>query len=128
MAVKKNTALVMEQASGSISDLVELDFSRQSAQQANGQTEQTYGMWGVFWRFSVWCHSRKGCHTFRKKIYLWLILFTGWFGGHRYYQGRYVLGILYSLFFWTGVPFVSCVFDAMEAIPMKADEKGLITL
>lgn len=128
MAMTKDTAPVMDQAAGTLSNLVALDFEQQAVNHANGLAEQTYGVWGLLWKLYQWVQSKKGCHTFQKKTYLWLTLFTGWFGGHRYYQGRYVLGIIYSLFFWTGVPFISCLFDAMEAIPMKPDESGRITL
>ena len=35
---------------------------------------------------------------------LLLTLFVGGFGAHRFYLGETVLGILYTLFFWTFVP------------------------
>lgn len=131
MARNKKTTLVMEDAGnvpGSVTDLIALDFERQAAHRSQGLPEQTYGIWGVLWKVHQWMASKKGCHTFKKKTYLWLMLFSGWFGGHRYYQKRYVLGIIYTAFFWTGVPFISCIFDAMEAIVIKPDEGGYITL
>lgn len=131
MAKSKKTALVIDDAgkvSGGITDLIALDFERQATAQSQGLAEQTYGIMGPLWKVQQWLSSKKGCHTFKKKIYLWLMLFTGWFGGHRYYQGRYVLGILYTVFFWTGIPFISCVFDAMETIGLKPDENGYVTL
>ena len=33
-----------------------------------------------------------------------LALFLGAFGGHRYYMGQTGIGLLYTLFFWTGIP------------------------
>lgn len=33
-----------------------------------------------------------------------LALFLGWIGIHKFYLGRVGLGILYLIFFWTGIP------------------------
>lgn len=33
-----------------------------------------------------------------------LTLFLGWMGGHKFYLRKYWQGILYLLFFWTGIP------------------------
>ena len=56
------------------------------------------------------------------------MLFTGFAGGHRYYQGRWGLGLLYTAFFWTGIPLALCITDFMEVMPVKADEEGFIVL
>lgn len=131
MAKNKDTAYVMDQAGhvpGSVTDLIAMDFEHQAANHKKGLPEKTYGIWGCLWKLQQWASGKKGCHTFKKKTYLWLMLATGWFGGHRYYQGRYVLGMIYTAFFWTGVPFLSCIFDAMETIALKPDESGCITL
>ncbi|MGI5893854.1 MAG: TM2 domain-containing protein [Candidatus Merdivicinus sp.] len=109
-------------------NLTDLDFQRQAAQNAAGQEESTYGVWGPIWKFMKWCDSKKGHHTFKKSTYLWLMLFLGWMGGHRYYQGRRILGLLYTVFCWTGVPFILCITDFMEVFPLKADENGKVTL
>ena len=53
---------------------------------------------------------------------------TGFAGGHRYYQGRWGLGLLYTLFCWTGVPLALCVTDFMEVMPIAADEDGMVVL
>lgn len=43
-----------------------------------------------------------------------LALFLGTFGAHHFYLRRHGLGILYCLFFWTGIPtvvsFIECFF------------------
>ena len=75
-----------------------------------------------------WYDSFKGRYTFRKKTYLRLMLFFGWMGGHRYYQGRFCLGAAYTLLFWTGIPFILCITDFMEVFPCRADRDGFITL
>ncbi len=65
-------------------------------------------------------------HLVNRKKYLWLCILTGWFGGHRYYEKRYVLGIIYTLLFWTGLAFVFTIIDWMIAVPIEPDEDGNI--
>ena len=108
--------------------LTDLDYELQAAQRAAGMRENTYGVWGPIWRVMTWYDSRKVPHTFKRRTYLLLMLFTGWFGGHRWYQGRRVLALLETLFFWTGIPLILLVTDFMEVFPIKADEKGYITM
>lgn len=108
--------------------LTDLDFEYQAALNAAGKEEKTYGVWGPIWRFLKWKDSKKVPHTFKKRTCLWLMLFTGWMGGHRYYQGRRTSAVLYTLFCWTGVPLILCVTDFMELIPIKADENGMVTM
>ena len=108
--------------------LTDLDFEYQAALNAAGREEKVYGVWGPVWKLLKWYDSKKGRHTFKKRTYLWLMLFLGWMGGHRYYQGRKVLALFYTLFFWTGIPFILCVTDFMEVIPLKTDENGMVTL
>lgn len=108
--------------------LIELDFEKQAAQGAAGQEEKTYGIWGPIWRLMEWYNKRRVPHTFKKKTYLWLMLFTGWFGGHRWYQGRRWLGLIETCIFWTGVPVIMLVTDFMEVWPIQADEQGFITM
>ena len=131
MARQKNMAPVMEDLKGEDTEakkLMELDYEKQAAEAAAGMEEKTYGVWGPIWRFLRWKESLKGQHRFKKKTYLWLMLFTGFVGGHRYYQGRWKLGLLYTLFCWTGVPLAICVTDFMEVYPIKADEEGYVVL
>lgn len=108
--------------------LTELDYEMQAAQQAAGMRENTYGVWGPIWRFMTWYDSKKVPHTFKRKTYLLLMLFTGWLGGHRWYQGRRILALCETLFFWTGIPLILLVTDFMEVYPIKADENGYITM
>ena len=130
-AQKEQTAPVYEQGAngpGSGNNLVDADFELQAAQHAAGVKENTYGVWGPIWKFMVWYDSKRKDHRFKKKTYLWLMLFTGWFGGHRWYQGRRWLALLETLFFWTGVPAIMMVTDFMEVMPIKADEDGYIVM
>lgn len=107
--------------------LVDLDFEEQAARNAAGMEEQVYGIWGVIWKINQFFDKYKKPHTVKKKTYLLLILFTGWFGGHRWYEKRYVLAVLYTAFCWTGVPLAMAILDAFQTFPLKADENGMIT-
>ena len=107
--------------------LVDLDFEEQAARNAAGMEEQVYGIWGVIWKINRFFDKYKKPHTVKKKTYLLLILFTGWFGGHRWYEKRYVLAVLYTAFCWTGVPLARASLDAFQTFPLTADENGMIT-
>ncbi len=67
-------------------------------------------------------------HIVNRKKYIILCLLTGFIGGHRYYERRYKLALLYTVFFFTMIPFISTLFDLMAVIPMKPDEKGNILI
>lgn len=64
----------------------------------------------------------------KKKTYILLLVFTGIFGGHRFYAKQYPSAIAYLLLCWTGVSFVMSLIDLMIVAPLKADENGIITL
>lgn len=117
-----------QEPAGTEKNLIELDYELQAAQRAAGMKENTYGVWGPIWRFMNWYDGKRRPHTFKKRTYLWLMLFTGFLGGHRWYQGRYLLALLETLLFWTGIPAVMLVTDFMEVFPIKADEDGFITM
>ncbi|MGN0297871.1 MAG: NINE protein [Lachnospiraceae bacterium] len=113
---------------GNAADLTDLDFELQAAQREAGMEENTYGVWGPIWKFMKWYDSFKKPHTFKKKNYMWLMLFTGWMGGHRWYQGRRILGAVETALCWTGIPLILLVTDFMEVFPIKPDENGMITM
>jgi TM2 domain-containing membrane protein YozV len=51
----------------------------------------------------------------RKKsavVALVLAIFLGGIGGHKFYLGNFVLGILYLVFCWTGIPSVVALVEA----------------
>lgn len=64
----------------------------------------------------------------RKKKYLLLAVFTGWMGGHRFYARHYSTAVLYLVLFWTGFPLAMTIIDLLSAIPMEADEEGMILM
>ena len=64
-----------------------------------------------------------------RKKYIHLALGLGWFcGANRFYAGQKIRGILYLLFFWTGIPFSMTLIDLMIALPMKVDTDGNIMI
>ena len=108
--------------------LVQADFDRQAALEAAGEEDQVYGFWGKVYKVYNWYHAKTHGFRFKKKTYMWLMLFTGWAGGHRWYQGRRLLGAFMTLLCWTGLPLVLCVQDFMEVYPIKEDENGYIVM
>lgn len=64
-----------------------------------------------------------------RKKYVKLALTCGWLcGSHRFYAGQRLLGGLYLLFFWTGIPMAMTMVDLMIALPKVPDEDGMIEL
>ena len=61
-----------------------------------------------------------------RKKYIIFALLLGWCGGHRFYSHQWLLGILYALLFWTGIPLAMTFIDLMIAIPLPVDEEGMI--
>lgn len=111
-----------------LDDLTRLDFERQAAYAAAGKEEPVYGVWGHLWKLLRPLMKERQKHTVKKSTYMLLLVFTGWIGGHRYYERRWILGMIYTAFCWTGVPLACCVIDAMIAIPIKKDEDGFIQI
>lgn len=48
-----------------------------------------------------------------------LALLLGWVGGHKFYVGKVGQGVLYLLFFWTLIPFVVGVIEAVIYLSMS---------
>ncbi|MDO4327965.1 MAG: NINE protein [Lachnospiraceae bacterium] len=70
--------------------------------------------------------DRKGKRV-KRKTYIRLALTSGWLcGSHRFYSGQKLLGSLYALFCWTGIPFAMTLIDLMIVLPMQSDEYGMI--
>lgn len=64
-----------------------------------------------------------------RSTYVKLAAACGWFcGAHRFYAGQKLLGTLYLLFCWTGIPFAMTLVDLMIALPMQPDQRGMIEL
>lgn len=84
---------------------------------------------GFFLRFIDDVVSKYEKKTVSRKKYIRLAISIGWFtGAHRFYAGQKIRGLLYLLFFWTGIPFAMTLIDLMIVLPMKADENGCISI
>jgi TM2 domain-containing membrane protein YozV len=51
-----------------------------------------------------------------------LALVVGGFGVHQYYLGRIGRGVLYSLFFWTSIPFIIAFIEGIILLTMDDEE------
>ena len=61
-----------------------------------------------------------------KGIYLVLCLLLGGAGIHKFYANKWVQGLLYLAFCWTGLPVVLALFDAVIAMFKRSDINGEI--
>jgi len=57
-----------------------------------------------------------------KTIAFFLALICGSIGAHKFYLGDKQKGLLYLIFFWTYIPFILGVFEALRIIKMTDDE------
>lgn len=110
-----------------VGEIIKTDLALQDAMEEAGMEAKTYGIWGFFWRISRKFGQREKQRV-RKKTYIWLLVLTGWFGGHRFYAKRYYLGALYLVFFWTMIPVMMSMLDLLEVIPIKQDEEGYVMM
>ena len=51
-----------------------------------------------------------------------LAMFTGTIGLHHFYMGDYKKGLIYLLFFWTGVPTILGILDGARFFTQVAEE------
>lgn len=62
----------------------------------------------------------------KRKTFLWLLVLTGWCGGHRFYAHHYKLGIFYLLTCWSGFSIAMSIIDFLQFVPYPVDENGYI--
>lgn len=118
----------MKQRSDYISpkEMIALEEELQALKAAHGMKEKR--VWWISLGDMIFSRTSKPVSVNRKK-YIKLALSCGWFcGSHRFYAGQKLLGILYLLFFWTGIPAAMTLIDLMIVLPMEADETGMIQL
>ncbi len=60
------------------------------------------------------------------KKFLWLLVLTGWCGGHRFYARHYKVAITYLLLCWSGFSIAMSIIDLLQYIPYPVDENGNI--
>lgn len=63
-----------------------------------------------------------------KVIYIVLAIFLGGFGIHKFYARKTVIGLLYLVFCWTGIPQILAVVGAIITLFKPADQNGNILL
>lgn len=59
-----------------------------------------------------------------KGLYIALCLFLGGVGIHKFYAGKWLAGILYALFCWTGLSVVLALIDLIIAVFKSSDDQG----
>ncbi len=55
----------------------------------------------------------------RRSTAVLLALFLGWMGGHKFYLGENIAGSLYLMWFWTSVPLILSLYEAMVLSQMS---------
>lgn len=60
-------------------------------------------------------------HVVNKITYGLLALFLGGFGVHKFYAGYAAQGVLYLLFFWTFIPQIIALIDAITSLIKKGE-------
>lgn len=65
-------------------------------------------------------------HSVRKGPYVFLALFLGGLGAHKFYANRIGAGLLYLIFSWTFVPMIIAALEALVAAVTAPDAAGEI--
>ncbi|AUZ03928.2 MULTISPECIES: TM2 domain-containing protein [Vitreoscilla] len=65
-------------------------------------------------------------HTCNKALYIFIALFFGSLGIHKFCAGRFWMGLLYLLFSWTFIPGVVGIIEGILAIFKTSDDLGAI--
>ena len=63
-----------------------------------------------------------------KWIYVALAFLTGTFGVHKFYSKKIGMGVLYFLFFWTGIPSIVGIIEGILAVIKTSDLNGNILI
>ncbi len=67
-----------------------------------------------------------GKKAVNKLAYCLLAFFLGGLGGHKFYGGKFVWGIVYVCFCWTGIPAIIALIELIIALFKKSDLYGNI--
>ena len=62
----------------------------------------------------------------KKGTYIALCFFLGGIGIHKFYAGKWIQGLLYVAFCWTGIPVIIALFDLLGAMFKTPDQYGNI--
>ncbi|RRD93653.1 TM2 domain-containing protein [Clostridiales bacterium COT073_COT-073] len=109
-----------------IKKLIELEEELQQLKRENGMVQPTKWWVAIGDKLAEKSAVRRAVN---RKKYIKLALSCGWFcGSHRFYAGQKIMGTLYLLFFWTGIPFAMTVIDLMGILPLQEDEQGMVLI
>ena len=61
-----------------------------------------------------------------KGIYILIAILIGGIGGHHFYSGRWLRGLVYLALVWTYLPLLFSIFDIMGAVFKRPDKHGQI--
>ena len=69
-----------------------------------------------------------GQRVVNKTTYILLTIFLGGFGGHKFYTGKTLEGVLYLLFCWTYVPSLLALIELIKTAGKNKDAHGNIVV
>lgn len=135
--MKKNKKEVEEQKSLTSEELIELAILQEELnvlKKEHGIVDEKKGLAKFFDLYMAKSEEENAPKKERvlsvvnRKKYGWILVLTGWCGGHHFYAKRYKLAWLYLLFFWSGFPFAMAMVDWLIWLPKKPDENGNIEI
>ncbi len=116
----------MERADFNVVDLIKAEEELRALEKEHGIESKKKSL---FYRIADGYFTKeRELHEVNRKKYLWLTALTGIVGGHRFYEKRWKLGLLYLALSWTALPLSFALIDFIIALPMKADENGNIMI
>ncbi len=109
----------------SIEDFAAASVELDALKKEHGLAPEEKGLSKLITGYFNWRENREKVLVSRKKL-LWMTFLLGWCGAHRFYTKRYVLGVLYAAFCWSGISIAMSIIDMVEYIPIPPDENGNI--
>ena len=114
-----------KEESVSMKEYLDASMELEKLRKENGIEVEEKGISKWITRFFNYKENRQKVALSKKK-YLWVMLLLGWCGGHRFMAKQYVLGVVYLLLCWTGFSVAMTLIDLLIAIPLEADENGMV--
>ena len=114
-----------KEESVSMKEYLDASMELEKLRKENGIEVEEKGISKWITRFFNYKENRQKV-ALNKKKYLLVMLLLGWCGGHRFMAKQYVLGAVYLLLCWTGFSVAMTLIDLLIAIPLEADENGMV--